>query len=283
MKPPKLREIVREKLPKKEWPFITTSFDVVGSIAIIEIQPEIIHRESIIGESILQTHKNITTVCRKDGEHSGIYRRQKLKIIAGERTKVTEHKESGCRLRLHVEQCYFSGRSGTERLRIAKLINDRFRKQRKLEDIAVLFSGIAPFVCVIGKHAPYKSITGIEMNPVAHTYAIENVKLNKLMNVQLIQGDVRKTLPAMNRTFDRIIMPLPRTAEEFLPTALEASHKGTMIHLYGFLPEEEFNKYKEHIEKTCQEMKYKVMIKQLVICGQFSPRLYRICVDFEII
>ena len=283
MKPPKLRDYLREKLPKKEWPHITTSFDIVGSIAIIEVHPELTHREAIIGEGILAAHKNITTVCKKDGEHSGIYRRQKLKIIAGERTKVTEHKESGCRLKLHVEQCYFSGRSSTERLRIAKLVSERFRKQRQVEDILVMFSGIAPFVCVIGKHAPYKTITGIEMNPVAHTYALENVILNKLMNVKLLQGDVRKIIPTINQTFDRIIMPLPRTAEEFLPTALEASHKGTIIHLYGFLPTEEFEAYKLHIKEVCQKMKYDVAIKQLVICGQFSPRLFRICVDMEII
>jgi len=282
MKPPKLRDVLEKKIPKKYWDFITTSFDVIGGISVIEIKPEVEKFEKVIGECILTSHKQIHTICKRDGEHSGVFRRQKLKIIAGKRTKETIHKESGCQLKLHVQDCYFSVRSGTERLRVADLINKRFVKTKKKEKILVMFSGIAPFACVIGKKCSYESLLGIELNPVAHKYAAENIVLNKLQNTQVVCADVREEVKKLD-TYDRIIMPLPKTAEEFLDSALAVAHKGTYIHLYGFLGEEEFEDYKKKIKGICKEHGYKVKIHDLVKCGQFSPRLFRICVDFEVL
>ena len=45
----------------------------------------------------------------------------------------------------------------------------------------------------------------------AHKYAIENVKLNKLENVKLYLGDVKQVLPRIRKSFDRVLMPCPRT------------------------------------------------------------------------
>jgi len=275
MKPMKLREILAKKLTKKEMEHITTSFDVIGNIAVLEIKDELVKKEKTIGEAILEMHKNVDTVCKRAGEHSGKYRTQKLRIIAGKRTKETVHRESGCMLKLHVEKCYFSVRSGTERLRIASMVKSK-------EDVLVMFSGIGPFVCVIGKKSKCKSITGIELNPTAHEYAIENLKINKIKNAELIKGDVRKVIPKIKKRYDRIIMPLPRTAEEFLDSALIAAKKGAVIHLYGFLGEDEFEDYKKKIKSICIDNGFKAKIKDFVKCGQFSPRVYRVCVDFEV-
>jgi len=308
-KPKKLKEILEGQLTKKEMGFLTSSFDTVGSIAIIEIVPELRHKEKLIGDSIIGMHKQITTVCRRDGNHSGVFRTQKLKIVAGKKTKETTHMESRCKLSLDVENCYFSVRSSSERLRIAKLIDDKVKKSNKKEDVLVMFSGIAPFVCVLAKNAKesINNIIGIELNPIAHKYAEKNILQNKLKNASAINGDVRKIVPTLKnkktslintlyikflalfnkgnniQKFDRIIMPLPRSAEEFLDTALIVAKKGTWIHLYGFLSEDEFDKYKQKIIDISSKMGHKVNIHGIVKCGQFSPRLYRICVDFKIL
>ena len=78
-------------------------------------------------------------------------------------------------------------------------------------------------------------------------------------------------------------MPLPRGAENYLDTALKAAKKDSIIHFYDFLHENEFNKAKEKIDKACKKEKKKYKILNLVKCGQFGPRIYRICVDFMII
>lgn len=275
MKPLKLKEILSKELSKKEMEFAPSSFDIVGEIAIVDIKEELKGKENIVGKAIVDMHKNVSTACTRIGEHSGVFRTQKLKVIAGKRRKEAIHKESGCMLKLNVEKCYFSARSGTERLRVAGMVNDE-------EDVLVMFSGVGPFVCIIGKNSKCKSITGVELNPIAHKYAVENLKLNKIKNGKVIEGDVRVVVPKLGRSYDRIVMPLPRTAEEFLDTALIVAKKGTMIHLYGFLGEDEFDDYKKKIKDICKEQGFKVKIKDLVKCGQFSPRVFRICVDFEV-
>jgi tRNA G37 N-methylase Trm5 len=93
----------------------------------------------------------------------------------------------------------------------------------------------------------------------------------------------KKLLKYNNKTYDRIIMPLPKTADEFLDDALQVSKKGTIIHFYDFLPESEFNDAVKKIDVACKNRKMNYKIIEIVKCGQHAPHIYRICVDFEII
>jgi tRNA (guanine37-N1)-methyltransferase len=90
-------------------------------------------------------------------------------------------------------------------------------------------------------------------------------------------------LNTFQKKFDRILMPLPKSAEDFLDSALIASKKGTIIHFYDFLHEEKFHEAHQKIEKACKKHKLKYKILDTVKCGQHSPRTYRICVDFKIL
>ena len=73
--------------------------------------PKIIDsEEKEIAETLLQLHKNIAAVLKKTKKYSGKFRLPKLKIIAGEKRKETEHKENNVRLKLNVEKVYFSSR-----------------------------------------------------------------------------------------------------------------------------------------------------------------------------
>ena len=82
--------------------------------------------------------------------------------------------------------------------------------------------------------------------------------------------------------FDRILMPLPKSAESFLDVALKASKKGTIIHFYDFLHDDEFCKAEEKIKKACKKLGLKPKILRTVRCGQHSPHVFRICVDFKV-
>ncbi|MBS3172508.1 class I SAM-dependent methyltransferase family protein, partial [Candidatus Woesearchaeota archaeon] len=190
---------------------IPKSFEIVGSILIFSNFPNELNKK-LVGNYLLNKLKNIKTVAIKSKFYSGKYRTPKLKIIAGIKSKETIHRENGILLKVNPEEVYFSARTSTERLRIAKLV-------KKDESVLVMFSGAAPFPLVISKHSKAKEIYGIEINSLGHKYAQENVKLNKLNNIKLFQGDVNKVLPILNKNFDRIIMPLPKNSEEYLDLA----------------------------------------------------------------
>src|SRR3989344_3340305 len=267
-----------KKLLAKDIELIPRAFDIIGNIAILEIDNEVKKIEKIVAKAILEVHKNIKTVVKKASEHEGEFRIQKTSHLAGKRNKVATHKESGVNLRYDIDEVYFSPRSGNERLRIANMV-------KKNENILVMFSGIAPFNLVIAQNSNAKKILGIEKNPKGHKYAIESLKLNKVINasnkIELIKGDVKTEIPKLVKKrikFDRIIMPLPRTAKDFLPDALKVSKKGTIIHLYAF-PETE--KMKEYITEVLKAHKRLKLISTNV-CGTFSPKISRVCYDLRV-
>jgi tRNA (guanine37-N1)-methyltransferase len=270
----RLRESLTDKLTKEELEKLPNAYDIIGDIVIINLPEELKKKEKLIANRLLGLHKNIKVVCNKQDIHKGKYRTQKLKIIAGEKRKDTICKENNIMLKLNVETSYFSPRSSNERKRIAEQV-------KKGETILVMFSGIAPLPVVLAKNTQAKRIVGIELNPKAHKYAQENIKLNKITNVELIKADVNKA--KLNEKFDRILMPLPKTAIEFLPLALKYSKKDTIIHYYTFLKEEEFEDEKSRLEKLCKENKKTCKVLQIIKCGQYKPYVFRTCVDIRII
>ena len=249
---------------------LPSSYDIIGDIVIVDLRDKKLS-EKKVAEAIIAKNRQVKVVAKKVGKHSGKYRTQKLKIIFGEKRKETVHKENGVIIKLNVETCYFSQRSSTERARIAKLIKSG-------EQVLEMFSGVGPFPLVIAKHSKAKEITAIEINPQAHKYAEDNVRINKINNIKLLKGDVKKVLPKLKKKFDRIVMPLPKTAEEFLPLAKKYAKKGATIHYYTFGKEDEF----EEIKTKLKKLFFKTKSMDIVKCGQYSPYVYRMCVDIKL-
>ena len=268
-------EAVKPLLTSPEFSLLPKSQEIVGKILILEIPFELQSKEKAIAEAYLRTHPQIETVVKKEQLHEGTFRTRKVRILAGKMSKETIHKESGINLKLHLERTYFSARSANERLRLAKLI-------KKNEEILVMFSGAGPYPLVLGRNSPAKKIVGIELNPWAHQFALENIASNNLAGkVAVYEGDVRDLVPKMG-IFDRIIMPLPKTGEEFLSVALPKVKKKGFVHLYSFLQEDEFKSYGKKIKELCAKLKYPIQVKKIVKCGQFSPGVFRVCFDLQV-
>ncbi len=272
-----IKQALKNKLAKKELAVMPSSFDVVGSIAVIEIPKELKKKEKLIAQTMIKLFKPVKTVVKKSGIHYGKYRRQKLTVIAGEKTKIAEYKESAVQMKMDLEKCYFSSRLGTERLRIAKQVKPK-------EKILVMFSGVSPYPLVLARNAKPEIVYGIELNPVAHKFAEENVKLNKLQDkIKLYKGDVTAVVPKLKKKFDRILMPMPKTSLTFLGTALKAAKKGTIIHFYTFGREEEFKDIRDKIKAECKKHKKKCRLLRTVKAGHYAPGVYRVCIDFRLL
>ncbi len=271
-KPSNLYEALQGKLTPSELALLPRAFDTIGDIAIIDVPEKLAGKEAFIGKALLGLNRHIKVVAKKVGAHSGVYRTQKLKIIAGEKRKETVCRENNVLLKLDAEKCYFSPRLSTERRRVAGLVKPN-------EDVLVMFSGVAPYNCVIAKNTNAKSVYGVEINPTAHKYAIENVKLNKLQNVHLFCGDVRKIAPSLGMKFDRIIMPLPKDAGNFLDIAKQAAKEKAVVHFYEILDIKDFP------QKCMEEIRSyfpKAKLLKAVKAGDYAPGMIRGCVDFRV-
>lgn len=265
-----LKETLKSKLTKPELNLLKTAYDQLGGIVIIEIDSKLQKKAKLIAQTLLKLNSGIKTVYQKAAPHSGKYRTQELKFLAGERKKEALYKENNVSLKLDVEKVYFSPRLSSERKRIYEMVKPG-------EMVMVLFSGCGPYVCTIAKNTNAKKVWGIEINPVAHKYAVENAMLNKIGNVRLIQGDAKLVAPKIKEKFDRILMPLPKASGDFLETAMNLAKNGTILHFYDFQKEGEFKLAAEKIKKAC-----KCKILRIVKCGQYSPRVFRICVDCQL-
>ncbi|MDI3473915.1 MAG: tRNA (guanine37-N1)-methyltransferase [Candidatus Woesearchaeota archaeon] len=268
-------EIAKEIVPKELEEKLKTAFDVVGDIGILEIDEELRQYEKELGEALLKTQTQLKTAVRKEGAHQTPLRIQKYKHLAGEKKTKTIHKENGIEIEVDIEKAYFSPRLSNERKRIASLV-------KRGEDVLVMFSGIAPYVCVIGKNAMPRKIYGIELNPEAHELAKRNIKRNKINNATLIQGDVKEVCNKIQEKFDRIIMPLPKGAEDFISDALKCAKEKCTIHLYQFASSEEIKELKKRIKKSIEGYGWIVKEIEAIRCGQQAPNIYRLCLDIKI-
>lgn len=270
-------ELLKGKLTFKEMELLPRTQELVGEIMILEIPEELKSKEKLIAEAYLKANKHIFTVVKKSDIHTGQFRTRKVTILAGKKSKETVHHENGIELKLHLERTYFSARSGSERLRIAQLVKPG-------EVVLVMFSGAAPYPLVIARNSEARHVYGIELNPEAHAYALENVQLNNLQDkVTILHGDVKHKIPPLKEKFDRIAMPLPKTGEQFLDLALLKAKKNAIIHLYSFLDETEINPYAKKVKQICQKLGKKIKVLRKVKCGQFSPGTFRVCLDLKVL
>jgi tRNA (guanine37-N1)-methyltransferase len=238
-----LRKILSESLPSDELVYVTSSYDIVGDIAILRLNGKSRKHGQIIAKAITSVHKNVKTVLAQTSPVRGDFRLRKLEYIAGENKTTTVHRESECVFSVNVGECYFSPRLLYERMRIAK--------QVEKDDVIVnMFAGVGCFSIIIAKHSNVEKLYSIDINPVAVQNMQENVRLNRVYGKVIpILGDAKDVIEKkLCHVADRVLMPLPRKAFEYLPYALLALQKaGGWVHYYDF---EHAKKNENPIEKV---------------------------------
>ena len=276
----RLRAELRGRIPEELLELVPSSFDIVGSrekaIGIIEIPAGLEEYEREIAEAMMDANKNIMSVLAKESERTGEFRTREYRIITGDPDTEVLHKEAGCLFRVDPRRVYFSTRESTERERLVAEVQGS-------EDILVMFSGIAPLPIRIARAHKQVRVTGVELNPEAHNYAVENIFLNKVADrVRLIQGDVREVCPSMGEMFDRVLMPLPRGAYLFLDVAIPPLKEGGTLHFYHWSPEKEpFTGAEKLISEAATRAGKRHCITNRVRVSQYSPRVWKIRLDVQ--
>jgi tRNA (guanine37-N1)-methyltransferase len=268
-----LKEDLREKMSEEELKMLRRSFEIIGDIAIVEIPEELVSKKEIIVQAILQRHRHLKTILRKVGEVNGIYRVAKYEIVYGGKTE-TIAREHGCRFLVDPTRVYYSSKLATERARIAGLVKEG-------ERVLVMFAGVGPYAIVIAKLAKPSEVIGIELNSAAVEYFRKNVKLNKAENVRIYEGDVNEIVPRLEGEFDRILMPAPYSAENFVHLLRGKVRKGGFVHYYTF----ESENFEELLAKKVEGifLKNGIIAKAVFMrrCGSFAPYVNRYVVDLQ--
>ncbi len=261
-------EIVEYETPL---PKVKGAYEIIGDIAIIDQHEENTYE---IGNTLLK-HKNIKTVFQAISAVSGEYRTRELLFISGDKKTETLYRENGCRYHLDVAQVYFTPRLSTERMRIAEQIKEG-------ELVIDMFAGIGPFSILIAKKYPESQVIAIDKNPIAIKYLRENMRLNKIKNIEIREGDAKDEVRDIVDA-DHVIMNLPHSGLEFLDASFGIIKKGGIIHLYAISHEEDlFNGKSQAIEDYANRADRSVTYINKRIVRPYAPYQFNICIDFQV-
>ncbi len=277
----RLKKILSDIIPTEDLTYIYNSYDFVGDIAILRLTDASKKYSATIAETVMNLHKNVKTILAQTSPVHGDFRVRKLEYVAGENKTTTIHKESKCMFSVDVEKCYFSPRLFYERMRIAKLVEYD-------EIILNMFAGVGCFSVIVAKHSNAKKVYSIDVNSLAIHHMQENVRLNGVYGrVIPMFGDAKEVIEKrLCHVADRVLMPLPEKALEYLPYALVALKEvGGWIHYYDFA-------HAKQDENPMEKVKSKVAEKLRSLVGDFKipfghvvrstgPNWYQVVLDIK--
>lgn len=253
-----LKFTMKERLKPQGLSSFIHSYDIIGDIAIIRVPEELRSESLIIAEAVMQMQTHVKTVLRQTSAVSGEYRLRQLEWIAGEDRTETVHREFGCIFKVDLSKCYFSPRLSFERMRIAKLVQPN-------ETVVNMFAGVGTFSVILAKYGRARTVFSIDVNPVAVEYMLTNIRLNRVQSqVVPILGDAKQAVTSLKGITDRVVMPLPEKAFEYLDYAVLAlKPTNGWIHYYDF-------EYASKKEDPVEKVKAKIIMKLQKLCKEFS-------------
>jgi len=268
-----LKQALKSVLSETEINEVFSSFDIIGDIVIIKIPDSMSTKKQLIADAILSKVKPVRSVFMQSSPVQGDFRVRGVEYIAGENRTLTIYKEHNCRFKVDVS-VYFSPRLSTERERIAALVNDG-------EVIVNMFAGICTFSIIIAKKHKCK-IYSIDINPDAYSLCAENVKLNKVTeSVVPMLGNAKEIIMnELKGKADRVLMPLPERAKEYLEYAVMALKEKGIIHYFTHVHSDS-RKYALDVcgEELASVMKVKYEMKGARIVREVGPRFYQVVAD----
>ena len=274
-----LKQVLGSILTPEETAQVYSAFDQIGDIVIIKIPDELMPKKTLIAGAILANVKTAKAVFAQVSAVKGDFRVRDLEFIAGENRTVTEYKEHACRFKVDVAKTYFSPRLSTERLRIAGMVGDN-------ETIVNMFAGVGTYSIVIAKMNKTCKIYSIDSNSAASDLDKINAKLNKVQDrVVSICGDAAEVIKGqLAGQADRVLMPLPERAKEFVDPAVLALKEKGIVHYFAHV--------KADSKKAGNELglgdahgafaKYDHQVLATRVVREVGPRIYQIVADVSV-
>jgi tRNA (guanine37-N1)-methyltransferase len=261
---------------------IYRSFDVVGDIAIIRLPYTSPVNAQTAANAIMSRYRNVKTILLQASPVAGDLRLRRLTHLAGEIKTSTVHREFGCLFSVDVAKCYFSPRLSHERMRIARLIKPG-------ETVVNMFAGVGCFSIVIAKHAKHAKLFSIDTNPAAVQFMQENSRLNRVYGKVIpLLGDSKELVNSrLQRVADRVLMPLPEKALEYLPYAVSAlKASGGWIHYYGLehakKAESPTEKVKLKVAEALDALSLDFEVPFVRVVRSTGPNWFQLAVDVHI-
>jgi tRNA (guanine37-N1)-methyltransferase len=129
-----------------------------------------------------------------------------------------------------------------------------------------------------------KTIYAVELNPDAHHYCLINVRRNKVLNKVIpILGDVQEVCPILRLNFDRVIMPLPKSAEQYLDIAIPRLQDGGILYFYHWASEDAlYVEAEAAVSRAARRQRKTIRILERVRVLPYGPRKWKVRINAQI-
>lgn len=258
-------------------------FQTIADIMILNLKPQLIPHQEVIGGAILELLPFIKTIYVHQGGIRGQFREpDQMHFIAGEKKSVVQHVENRVIFEFDIEKIMFSKGNIYERRYLPGLVQSG-------ETIVDMFAGIGYFSLPIAVHAKPACVYAIEINPVAFDFLVRNISLNHVEQIIYpILGDcavVVQELAEKGVVADRIIMgvfPAPKT---YLSNALLLVNPagGTIIHYEGIVERQDISTLFQDVQDACALAGWDVRLREHRIVKSYGPFKYHAVLDCEIL
>jgi len=225
IKMPELADLLDGSIPEPLKKLLPRGWFILGDTIILRINPALSEHRRVIGAALLRLYPRCRCVLEDKGVR-GQFREPCREVIAGTPGE-TIHRENGVIFKLDPMRIMFSQGNVKERMRMASLGKD--------EIVVDMFAGIGYFSLPMAVHSRPSRITAIEINPIAHKYLVENIRLNRVEDiVEPVLGDCAVLTPEGEA--DRVIMGMVGITERYLRRGIEALRPGGILHYHQNVP-----------------------------------------------
>ena len=261
--------------------WVKPKIEYIGDIAIIK--PPFYNKINIdyiklLANEVIEKQKFVKSVWLATSPVKGKEKTRNFIHIAGEKRSHTIYKEHGCLFKVDIRNVFITPRLSFEHLRVAYMI-------RENETIINMFAGVGLFSIIIAKKSKPFLVHSIDINPHAYKLMKENIALNKVERVVIpYLGDAGNIIKeVLQNSADRVLMPLPEIALEYLGYAILSIRKIGFIHIYLHVNSK---KYQDPIEVARELLANKLNgfkvsyeIRGSRIVRSVGPRLYQVVLD----
>lgn len=274
-----LKQVLGSILTHEETAQVYSAFDQIGDIVIIKIPDKLMPKKKLIADAIVANVKTAKVVFAQVSAVKGDFRVRDLEFIAGENRTVTEYKEHACRFKVDVARTYFSPRLSTERLRIAEMVGND-------ETIVNMFAGVGAYSVVIARMNKTCRVYSIDSNSAASELDKINAKLNKVQDrVFSICGDAAEVIKGkLAGQANRVLMPLPERAKEFVDSAVLALKEKGIVHYFAHVKADSKKAGRElgleDARDAFAEYDHHVLATRVI--REVGPRIYQIVADVSV-
>jgi len=275
-----LKKIAREVLGEDYASRLWRRVEFIGDIALIRTPLGMDPRDlKPLAEELIKRLPYVKSVWAALPGVTGEYRLRRHVWLAGEERSETIYREHGCLFKVDINKVYVSPSLNYEHIRVARLVEPG-------EVVVNMFAGAGLFSIIIAKYSRPRLVYSIDINPHAYKYMVENIALNRVEGlVEPILGDAKQVVEEkLVGVADRVLMPYPELALEYLPYALKALRGGrgwihVYLHIYTSRNEHWRTRAQSIVEDRLRELGARHRVVNIRKIRNVGPRTHQVVVD----